>query len=345
MSILTFATCCCLGGREVGDYGDIAMVLSDFFDGEGTLDVVASDIVMALLMLLRVQDERRAECVDDVLEKAREYEEGEQQNGEEEDDDESFESAKEMEEEGVEIGEEFKDARNEKASTDSDNDSIDSAMARLALSELHQTSRHKLTKSLVLQMDRTESTGSIYNFRPTARAILLPTKPLDKLAIAEGARFMRYARAMYSWRMDMIEKPVPTCAIFGLQVAASLCSRRNENVVGDNRFGFNDASLESFSNIEPEQLVYASFVEGIGKIPFCVLIDHEWKSVVISIRGTLTLEDAVTDISLRPESLEAVGTRCGFDGRLCYAHSGILADSEWIYSELERYVLVETHAS
>jgi hypothetical protein len=150
---------------------------------------------------------------------------------------------------------------------------------------------------------------------------------------------------MYSWKMDMIEKPVPSCATFGLKIASSLCSRRNENVVGDNRFGFNDRSLESFANIEPEQLVYASFAEGIEKIPFCVLIDHEWKSVVISIRGTLSLEDAVTDISLRPESLEAVGTRCGFDGRLCYAHAGMLSNSEWVYSELERYVLVETHVS
>jgi len=325
MSILSLTTCCCLGGREVGDYSDIAMVLADYFHDEGTLDVVPSDIVMALLVLLRVQDERREECVNEVMKKARRYQENEE----------------EAMEEGVDDENVYKGAREEEQSLDSDTDSIDSTVARLALAELHQTSRHKLSQSMVFQMDRTDSTGRVF-FRPTARALLKASNPADKVVIAEGARFMRYARAMYSWKMDMIEKPVPSCATFGLQLLRSCFSKKNENVEGDNRFGFNDASLESFAQLEPEQLVYASFSEGIGKIPFCVVIDDAWKSVVISIRGTLSLEDAVTDISLRPESMEECGSRFGFDGRLCYAHAGILANSEWVYSELERYALTDT---
>ena len=151
-----------------------------------------------------------------------------------------------------------------------------------------------------------------------------PTSPDDRMAIAEGARFMRYARAMYSWKMDFIDNPVLSCGSFGLQFVQSLCIKRNEHVHGDNWFGMNEKSLQSFANLEAEQLVYASFAEGLRKIPFCVVIDNEWKSVVISIRGTLSLEDAVTDISLSPKSLEECGDRCGFDGRLCYAHRGML---------------------
>lgn len=301
----------------MGDYSDIAMVLSDYFNNEGSLDIVPSDIVMALLMLLRVQEERRQECVDDVLMKAREYQETQRQvnNIDADVKEEIFHSARDIEE-GMIIAEEFrfKDAREEVLSSDSDNDSIDSAVARLALAELNETRRHNqfiLAESIVLQMNRTESTGKVY-FRPEAREILMPTNANDRIAIAQGARFARYARAMYSWRMDLIEKPVRSCLNFGLQFVKSLYRRRNDKVVGDNLFGFNDASLESFAQIEPEQLVYASFTQGIGKIPFCVLVDHEWKSVVISIRGTLSLEDAVTDISLRPEPLEEVGSRCGF---------------------------------
>ena len=55
----------------MGDYSDIAMVLADYFDDEGTLDVVTSDIIVALLMLMRVQDEQRDACVQQVLEQAR----------------------------------------------------------------------------------------------------------------------------------------------------------------------------------------------------------------------------------------------------------------------------------
>ena len=339
MSALSCATCCCClaGGCQVGDYSDIAMVLADYFDDGGTLDIVASDIVVALLVLLRVQDERREECIMDVLEKAKGYQE---------EPDTSVKEGKHYS--SVEEGEEFNlesfvDAREEEKSTDSDESSIDSALARLALAELNLTSRHPLAETLVLQVGRTESSGRVY-FRPTARAVLMANNPLDRLAIAEGARFMRYARAMYTWKMDLIEKPISSCTVFGTQLIRSICSKRNVNVVGDNRFGFNDASLESFANLEPEQVAYASFVEGMEKSPFCVVLDHEWKSVVISIRGTLSIEDAVTDITLRPESMEECGTRCGFDGRLCYAHAGMLTTSEWIYDQLERYYCLWTDA-
>ena len=332
MSTLSIATCCCLGGREVGDYSDIAMVLADYFNDEGTLDIVTSDIVMALLMLLRVQNEQREACVNEVLEQTKEYQ---QEHKNVEHDECIFSSAREIQEVIGDV-EVFQDARDVEQSSDSDSGSIDSTVARLALAELHETSRHRLSQSVVFQLDRADSTGRVF-YRPVARAVLMPSNTDDVMAVAEGARFMRYARAMYSWKMDVIEKPISSCVTFGIQLARSCCSRRNEKVEGDNRFGFNGTSLESFANLEPDQLVYASFTEGIGKIPFCVVIDHEWKSVVISIRGTLSLEDAVTDISLRPESMEECGTRCGFDGRLCYAHAGMLSNSEWVYSELERY--------
>jgi len=45
-----------------------------------------------------------------------------------------------------------------------------------------------------------------------------------------------------------------------------------------------------------------------------VIVDRTWRTVVIAIRGTLSLEDMITDVTLSPQSLEEVGDKCGFDG-------------------------------
>lgn len=45
-----------------------------------------------------------------------------------------------------------------------------------------------------------------------------------------------------------------------------------------------------------------------------VIVDRTWRTVVLAIRGTLSLEDMITDVTLTPQSLEEVGDKCGFDG-------------------------------
>ena len=45
-----------------------------------------------------------------------------------------------------------------------------------------------------------------------------------------------------------------------------------------------------------------------------VIVDRSWRTVVIAIRGTLSLEDMITDVTLNPQSLEELGDKCGFDG-------------------------------
>ena len=42
-----------------------------------------------------------------------------------------------------------------------------------------------------------------------------------------------------------------------------------------------------------------------------VIVDRTWRTVVIAIHGTLSLEDMITDVTLSPQSLEEVGDKCG----------------------------------
>lgn len=45
----------------------------------------------------------------------------------------------------------------------------------------------------------------------------------------------------------------------------------------------------------------------VFQLPFCVLADHKTKSVVISIRGSMSLRDIFTDLTSIPEKLELDG--------------------------------------
>jgi hypothetical protein len=82
------------------------------------------------------------------------------------------------------------------------------------------------------------------------------------------------------------------------------------------------------------QLVYSNFVNGIDKTPYYISIDEEHRVVIVSIRGTASLEDAVIDLQLTPSDLGDIGRQCGFDGEGEFCHKGVLTRCKWIYEDL-----------
>jgi hypothetical protein len=48
--------------------------------------------------------------------------------------------------------------------------------------------------------------------------------------------------------------------------------------------------------------------------PYMIVLDRAWKTVVVAIRGTLSLEDMITDVTISPQCLENLGYEFGFDG-------------------------------
>lgn len=54
--------------------------------------------------------------------------------------------------------------------------------------------------------------------------------------------------------------------------------------------------------------------------PYCIMVDHVWRCVVISIRGTMSLDDCLIDLQAEPTSMSEAGRRWGFDGTDMYAH-------------------------
>ena len=77
----------------------------------------------------------------------------------------------------------------------------------------------------------------------------------------------------------------------------------------------NLAALKAVTGLRDEHIVYLSFHNKIYETPFFVAIDDETKNVVVAIRGTLSLHDAITDLNVQDRGVDYEGLPDG-----CRAH-------------------------
>jgi len=81
---------------------------------------------------------------------------------------------------------------------------------------------------------------------------------------------------------------------------------RGSVVEGDNFCGLNYTGLSIVTeNLAQTELVYVSFKNDIVHKVYAVFLDHEKEQVVIAIRGTLSLEDCITDVICDPASVRS----------------------------------------
>jgi hypothetical protein len=149
-------------------------------------------------------------------------------------------------------------------------------------------------------------------------------------------------------------------------------------IVGDNYIGLNEAGLLFLSKARPHsELIYASFTNNTMAKPYAIFrgeaictiasikliclyllpscgTDHFRKEIIIVVRGTLSLEDCITDAVCDAEEvllygecinclsqfricfqLSEAGEIWGFNGAGKYAHSGMLRAAMHIRKEIE----------
>lgn len=76
-------------------------------------------------------------------------------------------------------------------------------------------------------------------------------------------------------------------------------------VHGDNWFRSHEAAMLNFLGDRQVEVAYADLKNSIYHRPYAILIDHKWQCVVLTIRGTLSLEDLMVDANtdaVRPTS-------------------------------------------
>ena len=158
----------------------------------------------------------------------------------------------------------------------------------------------------------------------------------DLLCLHDAARYAPYALGIYEKYQSSLKNSgnLSESATYYPDIYVS-----NGNSLNTTEF----YSLEEF-DVPNTLIAYGSFKnERSGDLiatPYCILIDTDAKEVILTVRGSASLEDLVTDLQLTPVSMEDVGQVCGFNGSKFYAHRGILTRAKWIVNDIkERGVL------
>ncbi|XP_075784579.1 diacylglycerol lipase-alpha isoform X2 [Pelodiscus sinensis] len=166
----------------------------------------------------------------------------------------------------------------------------------------------------------------------------------EMLRYKEVCYYMLFALAAYGWPMYLMRKP--TCGLCRLARSCScccLCSSRpryapSVTIEEDNCCGCNAIAIRRHfldENMTSVDIVYTSCHDAVYETPFYVAVDHDKKKVVISIRGTLSPKDALTDLTGDAERLPVEGHHGTWLG-----HKGMVLSAEYIKKKLEQEMVL-----
>ncbi|CAG9464026.1 unnamed protein product [Pedinophyceae sp. YPF-701] len=141
---------------------------------------------------------------------------------------------------------------------------------------------------------------------------LSSTRP--EAVVPEARRYMAYAEAIYGAPLQMYKAGVMNCACCG--VAAHLCCRavcadpcagRGDGLDEPAQRGIMIEAILQAARMRRQDLLFVSQANSaLGQVPFLIALDWPTKSVVVAIRGTGSVADAITDIMCDTTSLDVI---------------------------------------
>ncbi|GIY40342.1 diacylglycerol lipase-alpha [Caerostris darwini] len=160
------------------------------------------------------------------------------------------------------------------------------------------------------------------------------TRPAVVDEILTITHYFHYALAIYGWPMFMMVQsktaccqlcPYLRCYCFGTE------DMKNDpaQVVEDNCCFCNYAALRRLCRAYNMEIIFTTYHVEVGETPFFVALDHEKRSVVISIRGTLSLQDVITDLNAEADQLPTEPLHDDWLG-----HKGMIQAAEYIRQKL-----------
>ncbi|CAO1396104.1 unnamed protein product [Diamesa serratosioi] len=151
--------------------------------------------------------------------------------------------------------------------------------------------------------------------------------------------YMYYALSAYGWPMFLITHPrTGVCELCpNLRCCLMCCGRRDSaEIIEDNCCFCNYSALKKMMSEGEVEVIYATYHVDIGETPFFVAIDYTREKIVISIRGTLSMKDVLTDLNAEGECLPLNPPRDDF-----LAHKGMIHAAVYIKNKLKEENLIE----
>ncbi|KAI1721517.1 sn1-specific diacylglycerol lipase beta [Ditylenchus destructor] len=166
-----------------------------------------------------------------------------------------------------------------------------------------------------------------------------------------ASRMLDFAVAIYGWPTYLLNN----CACmpwYRLCKQLKICKKCINNdiiVVEDNCFSCHTSAFVLESVCNETDIFFASFRNALYQVPFVVLTDHETKSIVIAIRGSASLLDLVTDLSLSDDIFSVdvdddpvLRQDRELDGKgEVRVHRGMMRGARYVYDILKEHNVIE----
>ncbi|KAF8776834.1 diacylglycerol lipase-beta-like [Argiope bruennichi] len=196
------------------------------------------------------------------------------------------------------------------------------------------TSQHSENFS-VQSPDSLTSTGAVQGSIISSPGVFTPPANQFWMTPELACHFMKFAQGSYGWPVFLYTNIFTgMCQIWKHIRCCACCCKPTSYIIDDNCCECHTAVLKQVTGLSDEDLIFVSFHNRVYEIPFFVAIDHQTCSVVVSIRGTLSLSDTLTDLST--ECVKIIMDGCS-QGVSC--HGGMLRAALFIKNKLE-----ESHA-
>ncbi|XP_030067547.1 diacylglycerol lipase-beta [Microcaecilia unicolor] len=159
---------------------------------------------------------------------------------------------------------------------------------------------------------------------------LPPSPPMSGDLDAElekAAHYMQFAAAAYGWPLYIFSNPLTgLCKLSG-----DCCRNRtsDSDIVGGDYLNCHFGSILQITGLQYRDFIHISFHNKIYEIPFFIALDHKTEAILVAVRGTLSLEDVLTDLSADCETLTVEGVQGD-----CFAHKGIIQAANYVYGRL-----------
>lgn len=294
-------SCNRLGGskiRATNDLKDAAIAFMDFFNLENTnFDIVLSDVWLAFKMLKRVHRERKFK----LSEQAR--------------------MDKEVNIERDKEGQLVQRGLHSQNTGSEDDNGVNIIFADEHEFWLEQARKYCSLRSV-------ESMDDCISSNTTTKSMLRHTEASDVNHLRSAAHYSHYALGVYDSYRDAL-------------LVAGLLDGGRSGIYSPTQHTIENILFSCFRltdlGLPHSALVYGTFDNDVIKTPYCVLVDEKERSVIVSICGSATLEDMVTDLQFSSSKMDRVSDICGFDGGSdMYAHRGMLTKCKWIYNDITR---------
>ncbi|KOC64223.1 Sn1-specific diacylglycerol lipase alpha [Habropoda laboriosa] len=165
----------------------------------------------------------------------------------------------------------------------------------------------KIERELIVKQRKNDTYEFLSGVPVTPRTKFLSlTEDGDLGHFQSAIHYMHFALAAYGWPMFLIKDSTGLCQLCArLRCSCFPCCGHEDEatVVEDNCCQCNYAALRKMVDVAEVEVIYATFHVDVGETPFFVALDYTKKKVVVSIRGTLSMKDVLTDLNAEGEVL------------------------------------------